>query len=119
NLAYSLAELGTPAQLEDAQRHLEKATRLDRDHKQTPGRTWTAARIAFGRRDFTKAASLVTKYFELVRDDESATTDDQIDVASLGAQIELARNELGRAEAWAQRAVDAAESIRMQTIIEL
>ena len=117
NLAYSLAELG---KIDDAQHHLQNATVLDADHRKQPERTWVAARIAYRQHDLTRASSLNDKYFTLLGTDGSVDRDDQIEVATLQARIELDRNDLGRAEGWARQAVEQAERVRgAQSALEL
>jgi tetratricopeptide (TPR) repeat protein len=117
NLAYSLAENG---QFDEARQHLDTATLLDSDHKKEPERTWVAAQIAYGQHDLARAASLTDTYFELLGPDDSVDRDDRIDVAVLGARIELERNDLARAELWARRGVEQAERIRgTQSVLEL
>jgi tetratricopeptide (TPR) repeat protein len=120
NLAYSLAENG---EIGEARQHLENATLLDPNRKNELERTWVAAQIAYHQQDLASAASLAEKYFELLGPDDSADPDDRddrINVAVLGAQIELERNDLKRAELWARRGVEQAERIRgTQSVLEL
>lgn len=117
NLAYSLAEIGEVA---EAQKHLDNATRLDRDHKNKPDLTWTGAQIAFKQGDLAAAASLTESYFELLEVGDDVNRDDHIDVESLRARIELARKDLSRAELWARRGVLDAERVRRkQSALEL
>jgi tetratricopeptide (TPR) repeat protein len=120
NLAYSLAENG---QFDEARQHLDTATLLDSDHKKEPDRTWVAAQIAYRQHELARAASLTDTYFERLGPDDSVDPDDRderIDVAVLGARIELERNDLARAELWARRGVEQAERIhRAQSVLEL
>jgi hypothetical protein len=67
-----------------------------------------------------RAAALTEKYFQLRASDDSIDRDDQIDVAVLGARIELERHNLEGARIWAQRGDDQAEQIRgAQSVLEL
>lgn len=117
NLAYSLA---LNNQLDDAQHHLDQATVLDSEHEKAPERAWVAAEIAYQQKDLPRAASLVEEYFKLRSPDEAVDRDDQIDVATLGAQIELERGDLERARYWARRGVYQAERVRgAQSVLEL
>lgn len=117
NLAYSLAEQG---EFDEAQRQLDDATFRDVDHKHEPERTWTAAQIAFQQRRLTQASSLNETYFKLLGGNDSVDRDDQIEVATLQARIELARNDLGAAERWARHAKEQAERVRdAQSVLEL
>lgn len=118
NLAYSLAERG---KLDDASRQLERAALLDPDHEDSTDQAWTAAEIAYQRGDPTSAAALVEKYFELDGPDDNADDlDDRINVAALGARIELGRNNMEPAARWAQRGICLAERIRhSQSVTEL
>jgi tetratricopeptide (TPR) repeat protein len=117
DLAYSLAEQN---KIGEAQHYLEDATLLDADHKKEPERTWVAARIAYGQDDLTKAVSLVEKYFQLRGSDDPVDRDDRINVATLGASIELDRHDLERARFWAQRGIEQAELARgAQSVLEL
>jgi len=117
DLAYSYAEQDA---IGDAQRYLADATLLDADHTKESERTWVAARIAYSQHDLAGAASLVEKYFQPPGPGDSSDRDDRIDVAVLGAQIELDRNNLERARYWAQRGIDQAELVRgAQPVLEL
>lgn len=117
NVAYSLAE---QRKIDQAQLHLKRATLLDSDHEKEPERTWVAAQIAYRQHDLPSAASLTAKYFELRSHDDSVDRDDQIDVATLQARIELEQGHLERAERFAQRGVEQAERVRStQSTIEL
>lgn len=117
DLTYSYAELG---KIGDAQRYLADATLRDSDHQMEPERTWVAAQIAYHQHDLANAASLIEKYFQLRAPDDSIDRDDRIDVASLGARIELERSDLERARQWAQLGVDQAELVRgAQSVLEL
>jgi tetratricopeptide (TPR) repeat protein len=117
NLAYSLAER---KRLDEAQYYLSEATRLDFDHKKEKERTWVTAQIAYRHNDLTRAASLVEQYFEQLGPDDSANQDNQIDVGTLGAKIELERGNLVVAEQRAQRGINQVERIRgMQSPLEL
>jgi tetratricopeptide (TPR) repeat protein len=120
NLAYALAETGNLANLDEAQLHLDNATRLDRGHDQTAERTWTAAQIAYKRGELARATSLTKRYFDVIDVGDDVDRDDRIDVASLQARIELQRNDLQGAESTAQRAVDEAELVRRkQSVLAL
>ena len=120
NLAYALAETGNLANLDEAQLHLDNATRLDRGHDQTAERTWTAAQIAYKRGELARATSLTKRYFDVIDVSDDVDRDDRIDVASLQARIELQRNDLQGAESTAQRAVDEAELVRRkQSVLAL
>lgn len=136
NLAYSLIEDGylengqldeqdhgdKQRQLEQAQQHIEEAKRLDQDNEREAERAWVSAQLAYRRRDFAGAAALVDEYRRLRRDDykDPEHRDDQIDVAVLGAQIELARNELEQAKEWARYGVSQIERMRgTQDVLEL
>lgn len=117
NLAYSFA---AQDKIEDAQRYLADAALLDADHKKEPERTWVAARIAYSQHDLTKAVALVEKYFRLRKPDDPFDRDDRIDVAVLGATIELDRHDLERARFWAQRGIEQSELARgAQSVLEL
>jgi tetratricopeptide (TPR) repeat protein len=117
NLAYSLAEQGKFA---DAQRYFEDATLLDSNHKKQPARTWVAARIAYREHELPRATSLIEKYFQLLGGEDPDDRDDKIDVATLGAQVELDKGDLKRAEFWARRGVEQAELVRgAQSTLEL
>jgi hypothetical protein len=96
------------------------AALLDPDHRKEPERTWVDAWIAYRQHDLTRAASLTEKYFQLRAPDDSFDRDDRIDVAVLGAKIELERHDLERARRWAQQGVDQAELVRgAQSVLEL
>lgn len=123
NLSYSHAMLG---HFLVAKQHLEHARRLDIDRQHEQDRLWTAARIAYEEGDHAGAATMVQRYFELLRvestdggPNELGGRDVPIEVASLGAQSELARGNLPAAESWAQRAVAEAESVRSAQTLEL
>lgn len=117
DLAYSYAEQG---KIGDAQRYLADATLRDSRHQKEPERTWVAAWIAYRQHDLTNAAALTEKYFKLRATDDSFDRDDRIDVAALGARIELERNDLEHARRWAQLGVDQAERVRgAQSVLEL
>ena len=117
NLAYSLAERG---RLDEAQLHLQNALLLDIDHKKEPERIWVAAQIAYRQHDLASAISLTEKYFHLLGPDDSVDRDDRIDVATLGARIELERGNLEPALDWARQGVKQAEFVRgTQSVLEL
>jgi tetratricopeptide (TPR) repeat protein len=117
DLAYSSAE---EHKFDDARGYLADATVRDSDHEYEPLRTWVAARIAYCQDELAKAASLVEKYFQLRAPDDSSDRDDRIDVAVLGAQIELKRYDLERARYWAERGIEQAELVRgAQSVLEL
>lgn len=115
-LAYSYAEQG---RFGDAEHFLADAALRDSSHEFEPVRVWVAARIAYRRHDLATAASLVEKYFQLPAV-ASADPDDRIDVAILGAQVELERGDLDRVRHWAQRGIGQVELVRgAQSVLEL
>jgi tetratricopeptide (TPR) repeat protein len=117
DLAYSLAE---ECKIGDAQHHLAEAALRDSQHQHEPERTWVAAQIAYRQHDLASAASLAEKYFQLRAADDSSGRDDRINVAILGARIELDRDELEHATRWAQRGIDLVERVRgAQSVLEL
>ncbi|HEY0476699.1 MAG TPA: CHAT domain-containing protein [Kofleriaceae bacterium] len=114
NLAYSLAERHEFA---DAKHHLQNAMIVASDRKEC---AWVAAEIAYQSHDLASAASQTEKYFNLLGPDDSVDRDDQIDVATLRARIELERGDLESARRAAELGVKRAEQIRTaQTILEL
>jgi len=122
-LAYSCAEL---SRLDDAERHLQAATRLDVEQKKVPERAWAAAQIAYRQHDLTRASALTDSYHQLMSKDDAAGADDsserddRIDVAVLRARIELERGDFASAERWAREAVEQAERVRgAQSALEL
>lgn len=117
NLAYSLAE---QERIDDAQQHLENATLLASDNQKERERMWVAAQIAYRRNDLALASSLAARYFALLGGDDAVDRDDQIDVATLQARIDLQRGDLERTELWARRAVEQVEGVRReQSALEL
>lgn len=117
SLAYSLAEA---KQLDEAQLYLKSATLLDSNDEKKPERTWVAAQLAYRRHDLMLATSLTETYFQLRGGDDSVDRDDQLDVATLRARIELERGDVASAERWAARGVDQAERVRgAQSALEL
>ena len=117
DLAYSYAD---QQKFGDARHYLAEAALRDSDHKHELERTWVEAEIAYAQGDLASAASLAKKYFQLLTTDDFSGRDDRIDVAILGARIELKRDDLEQARRWAQQGIDLVERVRdTQSVLEL
>lgn len=104
NMAFSFAELHQP---DEAERQLEAATLLDRDHEYASELQQLRARIAYRRGDLALATSLNERLYK-----EMSPGDDRFEVCVMQARIALATNDLAAAATWAQRGIDEVEQIR-------
>jgi tetratricopeptide (TPR) repeat protein len=106
NLAYSLGEVGKH---DDAEAHLESATRLDVHGNFAVARQVLAGRIAYLRGNLSLAAQLNDQAYPKIEDD-----DERLDTATLQARIAIRNGDARKAELWARRGVEEVEKIRSQ-----
>jgi tetratricopeptide (TPR) repeat protein len=112
NLAYSLAQTG---RLDEAARHLDSARELD-GSMFAAERMHQEGRIAYHRKEWDRAASLLEQAAPLFDDADEEKTE----IAILRARIALIVGELDTAEKWAREAIERVEQIRAaQSAIEL
>ncbi|HLL21069.1 MAG TPA: CHAT domain-containing protein, partial [Kofleriaceae bacterium] len=112
NLAYSLGETG---KFDDAESHLDRATRLDIRREFDVERQVLAGRIAYRRGNMAVAAQLNDQVYPRIED-----ADERVETATLQARIAMRSGDARAAEVWARRGVEEVEKIReQQSAIEL
>jgi len=115
-LANILANLD---KLDDAERHLAEAVKLNRGRTALPSVPRIAAAIAYRRGDLARASALNEQAFAMVVDDED-NDENAAEIASLEARIALHDGKLDRAAWWASRGEDRVEHLRAsQSALEL
>lgn len=104
DFAYSLAEL---KRVDDADKHLQDAARLDPQGDFVNQRAQLAARVEYRRGNLALAYSMNERLYPGVEDEG-----EKIDVCVMQATIALRTHDLPAAILWAQRGIDTAEETR-------